>query len=193
MRNFFRLAQGVQVDAIMNELIRQPELWNQHTWRTTYENTPHGQVDDIWLRYSDPERTQDPGDTSQVQNDTGAVWYPGVRALPAIKPVILNLLRTVDAYALERLMISRIAPGKGILPHSDNVGAYVHLGDIARYHVVLRGFPGSVFKCGDEAVNMLTGEVWWFNAHLEHEVINNSAEDRIHLMADVRFWPGAKP
>ena len=35
-------------------------------------------------------------------------------------------------------------------------------------------------------VNMLTGEIWWFNNQAEHEIINNSADDRIHLIVDIR-------
>jgi hypothetical protein len=33
---------------------------------------------------------------------------------------------------------------------------------------------------------MRTGEVWWFNNAIEHEVVNNSADDRIHLIVDIR-------
>jgi hypothetical protein len=76
-----------------------------------------------------------------------------------------------------------------MLPHADTEGTYVQEGSIMRYHVVVRGEPGSLFRCGDETVNMRTGEVWAFNALLEHEVMNNSADDRIHLLVDCRIWP----
>jgi hypothetical protein len=33
---------------------------------------------------------------------------------------------------------------------------------------------------------MQTGQVWWFQNALEHEVINNSAEARLHLIIDIR-------
>lgn len=63
------------------------------------------------------------------------------------------------------------------------------MGDIARYHLVVQGLPGSMYRCGEEEVCMQTGETWWFNAHLEHEIRNGSADDRIHLMCDLRKWP----
>jgi len=53
---------------------------------------------------------------------------------------------------------------------------------------VLQGLPGSLYKCGDETVEMLTGEIWWFDAHSTHEVLNNSAGDRVHLLVDVRIY-----
>jgi hypothetical protein len=34
---------------------------------------------------------------------------------------------------------------------------------------------------------MAPGEIWWFDNSVEHEVINNSAGDRIHLIVDVRM------
>jgi len=189
MRYFQRLFQNVDMMPLHHALIRQPELWNTETFRTTYKDTPHGAVDDIWLRYSDQERTANPEDTSEVQNDHGAVWYPGAQALPEAKPLILDLMRYTGAYELVRSVISRIPPGGRILRHADAVGDYVHLGDIARYHFVVQGLPGSQFVCGNEAIDMLTGEVWWFSAHDEHEVKNNSSDDRISLMCDLRKWP----
>lgn len=189
MRNFQLIAKNVDVKPLHHALVRQPELWNRQTFRTTYANTPHGEVDDIWLRYSDVDRTADPEDTSPVQNDHGAVWYPAATKLPEMKPLVLDLMRFLGAYELSRMLITRLKPGGRILPHADAVGDYVHLGDIQRYHVVVQGLPGSIYRCGNEEVCMQTGEVWWFQAHETHEIVNNSADDRIHLMADLRSWP----
>jgi len=124
-----------------------------------------------------------------VQNDHGAVWYPAASKLPEVKPLVLNLMRYLDAYSVGRILITRIAPGGRILPHADVDGDYVHLDDISRYHLIVQGLAGSMFRCGDETVRMQTGDVWWFDAHIEHDVTNNSADDRIHLIADIRKWP----
>ena len=186
MRSFQMVARGIDVAPFHNELMRHGDLWNADTFRTTYENTPHIDVDDIILRYSDPDLTRQGPDA--VQNDNGAVWYPAAHKLLAVKPLVLNLMFYLGSYELSRLVVSRVPPGGKILRHADDVGRYVHLGDIARYHIVIQGLPGSMFMCGDEAVSMLTGEIWWFDAHSEHEIINNSADDRIHLMADLRLW-----
>lgn len=187
MKNFQRIFDGVDVAKIHHALIRQPALWNDNKFRTTYENTPHVDVDDIIVRYSSPDALN-PKNTKNVQNDHGAVWYPAAEKLPQIKPVLLDLMRYVDGYQMDRCLITRLKPGGRILPHADNVGDYVHLEGIARYHIVIQGLPGSLYRCGDETVQMLTGEVWWFDAHKEHEIQNNSADDRIHLMADFRTW-----
>ncbi len=186
MKNFECIAKGLDVIPLRHAITRHPELWNKNRFRTTYQNTPHKDVDDIWLRYSEMKDTSDISETINVLSATKAVWYEGAKTLSQFKPIVLDLMRRVEAYELERLLITRIVPGGVILPHADDQGPYVHLGDIARYHVVIQGLPGSLFRCGDETVCMETGDVWWFNAHEVHEVLNNSTDDRIHMLVDVR-------
>lgn len=187
MRNFFKLAEGVNVLPVLNQLAWQPDLWNQNPFRSQFEGTPHVDVEDILLRFSGPETLQK--GVEAFQDDGRPVWYPGMGKLQAIKPLVLDLMRFTNAYELDRLIVTRVNPGGRILPHSDNVGDYVNAGDIARYHIVLQGLPGSLFHCGDETVNMRTGEIWWFNAFDLHSVENNSKEDRIHLLVDMRIMP----
>lgn len=195
MRNFQKIAENVPVTNALHQLLRLGgPLWNEHKFRTTYEGTPHIDVDDIWLRFSSLEACYGPAPDSEklvvgeVIEDTKPIWYPAAKILTETKNLVLNLGRAVDAYELGRLLITRIKPGGRILPHSDTDGAYVKQGDIARYHTVLSGRPGSIFRCGDEQVAMLSGEVYWFDASKEHEVLNGSDTDRIHLIADYRCW-----
>ena len=120
--------------------------------------------------------------------DNQPIWLPASEILTSIKPIVLNLMRAVDAWELGRVIISRLKPGGKILPHADNDGDYVMTTDRARYHVVLQATNGSLYHCGNETVCMLTGSVWWFDAYSIHSVENMSADDRIHLMVDVRTW-----
>jgi hypothetical protein len=186
MRYFQKIADGVDTMPLLYALQRQPELWNQKRFRTTFERTPHAAVDDIWLRFSDDSKITD---TASVMADGDCVWHPAIKALPQARSILLDLMRRLEAYALDRVIITRLAPGKTILPHADNEGSYVHDPDRQRHHVVIQGFPGSLYRTGDETVTMLTGQVWWFHALTEHEVINNSSEDRIHMLVDLRIMP----
>jgi hypothetical protein len=89
----------------------------------------------------------------------------------------------VEGERLGRVMINKLRPGGAHLPAPDTP---VHADYWRRYHIVLHSKPGVVFRCGDEQVYMGTGETWWFNNKLEHEVINNSDDDRIHMIVDIR-------
>ena len=194
MRYFDRLATGAPVANLRNQLSRHPELWNADRFRTAYPQGAHEEVDDILIRFSDTSKC---GTDTVVMGDGGElVWHPAAKVLTEVRPLVTALMAQVGAYALDRVIISRIAPGNTIKRHRDAAGDYVNQSGLARYHIVLNGLPGSLFRCGpdygdptqDEVVNMQTGDVWSFDAHSYHEVVNNSADDRIHLMADVRIW-----
>lgn len=187
MRNFLCIANNVDVVPLLMAVQRQ-DLWNQHRFRTTFKGTPHKDVDDIWLRYTDDKKAN-PDDPHEAIIDTTPIWHEAYKKLPQVKPIIFDLMRRLEAYELGRVLITRLKPGGRILPHSDNYGDYVLDPDVARYHIVLQGLPGSLYRTGDETVCMKTGEVWWFNALIEHEVMNNSSDDRIHLLVDVRLSP----
>lgn len=188
MRNFYKLGDGAEVQPILHTLSRKPHLWNRDDYRTTFENTPFADNDDILLKFN-PREECDQTQEKFLNSVHSTVWYEAAKELPEIQIPILNLMRYVKAYELERCLISRLKPGAKILPHADNKGEYVNTGEVGRYHIVLQGLPGSLFHCGGETVNMRTGEIWWFNAHEVHAVENNSADDRIHLLVDVRYMP----
>jgi len=186
VRYFQKIAEGVDTVPVLSALQRHPELWNAKRFRTTFENTPHGSVDDIWIRFSDDSKTTD---TASVMADGDCVWHDAIKVLPQVRGIILDVMRRMEAYAVDRVIITRLAPGKTILPHADNEGTYVHDPDRHRYHVVLQGLPGSLYRTGDEIVCMRTGEVYWFDALTEHSVVNNSSDDRIHMLIDLRIMP----
>ncbi len=188
MRNFQLIAGGVDVLPLLHAVQRSEHLFNVHRFRTTFANTPHGDVDDILLRFSDPSIAKD-GDTAAVMADGNCVWHPAAAALPQVRPILLDLMRRVEAYGLDRVVITRLRPGGRIKPHADNEGAYTADPERARYHIVLQGLPGSLYHADRETVCMRSGEVWWFEARVIHEVENNSSDDRIHLLADMRLMP----
>lgn len=187
MKHFQRLANGVDVSALLHAVQRQPQLWNQQDWRTKYAGTPHAEVEDIWLRYSSPDATGNPADLSKVLVETAATWYPAAKDLPQWRGLVFPLMHSVGAYELGRLLITKLKPGGRILRHSDTGAAYTDPLDGGRYHIVLQGLPGSCFLAGDEKVTMLSGDVWWFDHRADHSVENNSADSRIHLLVDLKL------
>lgn len=187
MRNFLRIADGLDVAPALHAIQRQPDLWNADAIRTTFPGSPHSEVDDILLRFEEIDCAPDDPDLAAKLERAPRTWRPAWQRLPEVRGVILNLMHRVAAYELARVMVTRLRPGGRIAAHADTKGAYANLPDIGRYHIVLQGLPGSLFAADGETVNMRTGELWWFNAHATHEVVNNSADDRIHLLVDLRL------
>lgn len=173
MRYFYQLANNIRVLPLMAAIARQPDLWNQDKCRQEFDDSPHTQVDDILLRFGETD-----GDSLEATDRVA------MTRLPDVKSEILNIMRVIQGTRLGRVIITRLEPGKKILSHADIKGKYTEY--YTRYHLVLQGMPGSLFTCGDETVNMLTGELWWFDQHAEHSVTNNSKDDRVHMLIDVR-------
>lgn len=185
MRNFLRLASGINTLPLLHSVQRQSSLWNENTLRTTHRQSPHTEVEDIWLRFNDLEPYKDlpPSEYAKVLDEHESICYPAWFKLPEAQVIIFDLMRLVQGVRLGRVLITRLAPGKRITPHTDGGS---HAEYYERYHCVLQNSPGSTFRAGDENLCMKPGELYWFNNAIEHEVINNSADDRIVLIIDIR-------
>lgn len=181
MKNFQRLQWNNDFTRLAHEIARQPHLWDENKLRTAHTQSPHQEVNDIWLRFQDLEKYK--GDLKQLIDDHESINYPATLALPSARAILFDLMRLVEGERLGRVLITKLARGKKIAAHVDG-GEHAAYYD--RYHVVLQGMPGSLFRAGDETVQMLTGEVWWFDNAVEHEVVNNSEHDRIHMVVDIR-------
>jgi hypothetical protein len=182
MRNFHRLAQGMDFGPLVNAITRNPQLWDQNTLRTTHPATPHHQVSDIWVRFNSLDEFEKTGNPEYIIDQHESIWFPAASLLP-VRPLLFDLMRTVEGERLGRVIITRLAPGCAITPHVDSGD---HAAYYTRYQLALYSLPGNIFRCGNETVQMKTGEVWYFNNGLEHEVVNNSADDRLALIVDVR-------
>lgn len=164
---------------LLHAIQTQPRLWNMHSLRTMYPQSPHHQAEDIWIRFNQID-VENP---LAAANDKECINYEAYYCLPQVKPLLFDLMRRVEGEQLGRVLITKLAPGKQITPHED-AGAPATFYE--RYHCTLQNNPGSIFNCGDETVSMKSGEIWWFNNELTHSVLNNSRDDRLTLIADIR-------
>lgn len=135
--------------------------------RTLAEGSPHRESDDIILRSG-----------GEVCLD-----HIEMQILPMAKQLALGLMQTLGGVQLGGIIVSRLLPGAKLRPNVD------HDAFFSRYHIVLQGLSGSLFTCGDETVCMASGEVWWIDRTAEHCAKNNSQDDTVHLLVDLRVEP----
>lgn len=194
MRNFQRLASGVNTTPLMLAINRRPELWAEDTFLRHYPQGPFGEVDSIMLRF--PQRVV-MADLDPAEQERKVALYkagqlpgfdqhesidcPAYAVLHEARAIVMNVFAAVAGTRLGRVMINRIKPGGRIFPHPDTPE---HCRYYSRFHVVLASEPGVMFRCGDERAYWETGAVFWFNNALEHEVVNESQSDRIHMIID---------
>ncbi len=191
MRNFLKIAEGVQTRPLLNAIYRKPHLWKADDFLRKFPQGPFGETDTIYLRFQEHVPVENDEQLELYkQNKLAGVdlhecpWRTEINELPEARQHIMALMAATGATRLGRCMLNRIVPGGRIFPHADSPW---HASYWDRYHVVLQSTAGNTFRCGDETVWMREGEVWWFQNAIEHEVINNSDEDRIHLVIDLRF------
>lgn len=173
----------MDVFPLLHATQRQPHLFNTNTIRTKHHGTAHAEVRDILLRFNDLVEYQRTGNPSDIVDDKEAIEFPAWNSLPQARPLIFDLMRRVEGVRLGRVILTLLPPGKTITPHVDG-GAPAHY--YQRYQIALQCLPGAVFAIGDEEMNFRTGEVWWIDNTVEHSVVNNSPDDRIVLIVDIR-------
>lgn len=179
MNNFRLIASNIDTQALLNELTQHDNLWNQRPLRTRHPGTHHSQVDDIWLRFNPIEgRTE-----NEIRHGLDCIDYPPYDLLAPWARDLVTLCTGLEGKPkVGRCLITRLKPGREIHAHIDGDR---HSQFYTRIHLVLKGEDGNMFYCGDESVNMRTGELWWFNNRILHSCKNRGTEDRIHIVMDV--------
>jgi len=193
MQNFLKIAEGVDITPLMLAIRRRPELWTEDTFLRHYPQGPFADIESIMLRF--PRKVEFNGDDAEEKlrlyktnqlpgfDQHESMDYAAYKQLPEARGHVMGIMNRVGGERLGRVMINKIRPGGRIYPHADTPE---HANYYSRFHLVLQSAPGVDFRCQDEHVYMPTGSLWWFNNKLEHEVINNSGDDRIHMIVDVR-------
>lgn len=186
MKNFQQIAVNMDILPLLLAIKRRPQLWKEDTYLRDYPQGPFKQIESIMLRF--PRKSVHETE-AELKNHLSAydqhenIDYPAYGALPEARPLVMGLMARVDGERLGRVMVNKIAPGGQIFPHVDTKS---HTDYYSRFHIVLQSAPGVTFRAGDEEIYMPTGSIWWFDNAQEHEVINNSADDRIHMIVDIR-------
>lgn len=162
------------------------DMWKEDTYLRDYPQGPFGDTESVILRFpprSVHETEEALKDHLNKIDQHENVWQPIAARLPLLKEHVFNLARSVEATRIGRVMVNKMNPGGIIYAHADTPD---HANYWARFHIVLHALPGNDFRCGDETINMLTNEVWYFKNELEHEVHNQSTDPRIHMVVDLK-------
>lgn len=193
MKHFYQIHRGVNVMPLMLAIMRRPELWQEDSFLRHYPQGPFGECESIMLRFPrkvefngpDAEQKLEQYKTNMLPgfDQHESMDYPAYAKLPEARPLVMNTFAAVSGERLGRVMINKIKPGGRVFRHADTPE---HANYYRRFHIVLQSAPGVRFLCDDEESYLETGSVWWFNNKLEHEVINNSDVDRIHIVMDAR-------
>lgn len=180
---FTKLAAGIDVSALNAQIEAHPELWNSVNYRKVTPGSPHGEMSDIWVRYNDIRPYQALGDYSRMKDAHIPVWYPAWYALPALRPLVFDLMAAVQGEMIGAIFITKIPSGTGIAPHQD--GGW-HPEYFDKFYISLKAAPGAVFHTETESYTPAVGDVFHFDNRVTHWVTNDSGQDRMTLIVCIR-------
>ena len=172
------------VSRLREELVTHSEVWNEIPLRTRmYKNSPHREIDDIWVRYNPLENFK--GDWTDFNGDHPAKWYEVSRKLVSASILALDLavLQGCRGTDIGAVLITRVPAGKQVYPHIDG-GWQAENHD--KYIIQIASSPGQSFNFKDESIDARPGECYWFDNSAPHWVLNPTSEERISLIVCLR-------
>lgn len=181
MKHFELIDSGIDVSPLLSQIAAHPELWDQHGARRT-PGSPHFDVPDIWVRYRAIEELTAAWKYAEPHF---AAFYPAWDLLPALKPIVFDVMAKAKAVYLGGIFITKIPPGKSVLPHHDRGPWHAEFHNLKVY-IPIQANDRCVNVCEEESVVMRAGECWSFNNLLTHSVHNNGNEDRMTLIICMR-------
>jgi quercetin dioxygenase-like cupin family protein len=171
-----KIGDGLNVKPLLWALRRNPQLWNEHRARTQAADSPHREVDDIWVRYAAPDLVSD------QMSPHESVWYPSAALLP-VAPLCKAIMARVGGERLGGVLITQIPPGHTCHPHSDH-------GWHARYYekfaVQVESGPGQAFCFDGERLETQPGDLFWFDNSATHWVENPTPYNRITMIVCIK-------
>lgn len=182
MRHLQLIAQGLDVSSLLTQINVNPGLWKKDTYHKDYPNYPFKHTETIYLRFTPDAKNFVHGGNQDLHE---CEWMDGAIHLPAARPFIFGLMAKLEAERLGRVIINKLAPGQSMFAHVDPEFFTSYW---TRFHLSIQSAPGCICRCADEKTYMRPGEVWRFDNGVEHEVNNNSAVERIHMICDLRLY-----
>ena len=91
----------------------------------------------------------------------------------------------------ERIRLMKLAAGKSLRKHNDNIDPDIENNKIVKIHIPIRTNQDVVFTMYEndddddgEKLNLKTGRYYYLDVTKPHSVSNNSNIDRYHLVVD---------
>jgi hypothetical protein len=126
MKNFHRLATGINTGPLMASLARNPGWWHEDTYLRTFPQGPFGETDSIILRFPPrpvPKTEEEKEEYLRTVDQHECVDQPIYGLLPEARQLVMNLFSYVGGTRLGRVMINRIQPGGRVYKHADTTYA----------------------------------------------------------------------
>lgn len=168
--------KGIDVSQLQ-DILKDPSLWDHNKARTSNPDSPHYGCHDIWARYAPV--------SEYGLAPHSCIWYPVVETgrLHILKDIAENVLDIVGGATLLGVLITKIPPGESVKPHTDS-GWHAEVTE--KYGLSVQANDKQAFCFHDGSLVTEPGDLFWFYNLREHWVTNDSNEDRISVIFCVK-------
>lgn len=170
----------LQVGALHQQILANPQLWDQHRMRTEHPCSPHREVSDIWVRYNAAENFTT---LEEFNGPHESSWYPAADVLH-VKPYIMAIFQAMNGTRLGGVLITKVPAGKQVYPHVDTAWHARHYD--TKVALQIAGNSEQSFCFDDSSLSALPGEIYTFDNSRRHWIRNPSSEDRITMIVCMR-------
>jgi|688.fasta_scaffold432349_2 hypothetical protein len=169
----YKYHKNYDVQAIKNEVFKLEEEWFKDTSRQDFFDV-HKETTTVFL--TDSGSTWEP-----YEPYAGSIREPESLLYRLVEPIIKDLEQLHNG-KVGKAILTKLKAGKKVNGHTDR-GNYLDIS--RRNHIPITTNNKVFFAIGEGLLNMYEGECWEINNMQYHEVINDSEEDRIHLIIDI--------
>lgn len=169
----FTYYKKYNIKKIKNEILKLQDEWYFDTSRQDKHGV-HKETTTFFLTDYDVNWKINSKYKINIYDSNSKLWN-------LVLPIIKDLEKIHNGKVGKVLFPKLKAYGK-IYKHKD---ATEYLDIVRRHHIPIITNNNVFFNIEGDSLNMLEGECWEINNMKEHEVINNSNQDRIHLMIDI--------
>lgn len=149
----------------------------------------------IWTALSlhgygpNPSDIYKPGFVKSDINIGSKLEWTSLANEPVMSPIRKIISRLPCQF--ERIRFMKLAAGKSLRKHNDNIDQDIESKKIVRIHIPIRTNSEVVFTMYEndedergERLNLEVGRFYYLDVTKPHSVSNNSSEDRYHLVVD---------
>lgn len=185
---FKKIFDHVNVKDLLDDVLRQPELWNKNPCRLSRRG-PHYETQDMILRYRDETKFRESGDWSKFCDEHVAEWNKTIDYLPRAKILAMDLFSFLRGEVLGGVFLYKLQPGAIIHKHKDWGW---HPEFYEKFNICLQSNEKTAFYYDDDKMVQEAGDIHWFRNDVDHWVMNNGDTDHIVMTVCMRFDRGTR-
>jgi len=168
------------LDTVEFELLTQIEPYKNNNIWTAISLHGYG---------SEPSDIFKPGFTINNTKIDSKLQWTSLRNNPAMDPICEMIFKLPCKF--ERIRFLKLAAGKSLRKHTDNIDKDIENNKIVRLHIPIRTNDKVFFTLFENeedevgiSMNLETGRYYYLDITKPHSVSNNSNVDRYHLVVD---------